>query len=104
MLGFFDGQIADAAVARLATLGQIEQLTLSGNPALTDAGFAPIAAMKQLRGLRLVKTAITNSTLARFIELRKLETLELTGCPNLTPDGIALVQKALPKCNVAFQP
>jgi hypothetical protein len=103
-LGFFDSQLTDAGVARLAALGQIEQLVLCGNTGLTDAAFAPIAAMKQLRVLRLVKTAITNPTLARFIELRKLETLELTGCPNLTPDGIALIRKALPKCNVAFQP
>ena len=63
--------------------------------AITDHSAAVIAAMKQLRVLRLVDTHLTDATLSRLDPLNQLESLDVYGTP-ITPAVLPAIAR-LPK-------
>lgn len=63
--------------------------------AITDNSAAAIAAMKQLRVLRLMETHLTDATLSSLVTLDKLESLDVYGTP-ITPAALPSIAK-LPK-------
>jgi len=63
--------------------------------AITDHSAADIAAMKQLRVLRLTATRLTDATLLRLESLNQLESLDVYGTP-ITPAVLPTIAK-LPK-------
>jgi hypothetical protein len=75
---------------------QIEYLDLGGTQrtdsglwslALTDAGMQAIAAVTELRDLRLAGTAVTTRGLGLLRSLARLERLNLQGCRRLKDDA-----------------
>jgi uncharacterized membrane protein len=70
-------RFGDAELAQLSPLAaNIVDLDLAGTQ-VTDAGLAPIAAMQNLRRLRLDRTGITDAGLVQLHNLKKLEYLNL---------------------------
>lgn len=71
------GQITDAMVAELATVGSLESLKLDGSRAVTDEGIRHLARLPNLRHLDLQGTSITDAGLGALRELPALERLSL---------------------------
>ena len=64
---------------------------------VSESDLKNLAAMKQLRRLRLSNTPISDAGLVHLEGLPKLETLNLYGT-NVTKVGISKLQAALPNC------
>jgi hypothetical protein len=126
---------ADTALQFLRQMPQIESLDLGGTQRtdsglwsllLTDTGVQAIAAVTELRDLRLAGTAITGHALELLKPLAKLERLNLQGCKRLRDDAapalsefrrlrtldlkesaltepaVARIRAALPECQVLY--
>jgi mono/diheme cytochrome c family protein/uncharacterized membrane protein len=70
-------QFGDAQLRELEPIAPAIQWLDLGQTAVTDAGLAPLAAMKNLRRLQLDHTAITDAGLAHLSSLTQLESLNL---------------------------
>jgi hypothetical protein len=75
------GQMTDAVLARLARLGHLTHLDLSGSRAVTDEGVRHLARLPGLRHLDLSGCAVGDAGLAALRELPALEWLSLAGTP-----------------------
>jgi hypothetical protein len=117
--------LSDIALGRLPPLPKLKKLVLDGNKvraagvrhvantqrqleelSLARTGFDTPAALqlpelKELRVLNLSGTALTDCGLKEIAKLSKLETLDLRGT-KVTAQGIAELQKALPRCKIAW--
>jgi Leucine-rich repeat (LRR) protein len=91
-------KLTDAALQFLRQMPQIEYLDISGTQRtdsglwsllLTDAGVQAIAAVTELRELRLAGTNVTGRALTLLKPLAKLERLDLQGCKRLRDDAAA---------------
>ena len=91
-------KLTDNALQFLRQMPQIEYLDIGGaqrtdsglwSLALADAGIQAIAAVTELRELRLAGTSITGRGLAMLKPLAKLEKLNLQGCKRLRDDAAA---------------
>ena len=71
------GEMTDALLERVAKLEQVTSLDLSSSKRLTDAGFAHLARMPQLRELNVSNTAISDRNLSILRHLPKLERISL---------------------------
>lgn len=82
----------DAELERLASLPEnIESLNLSGS-AVTDAGLAHLAGMKNLVRIDLSNTKITDAGLAHLGDLPRLHYLNLYGA-RITDEGASLLAR-----------
>lgn len=88
-------QFGDAQLAELAALGAAIQWLDLGETAVTDAGLASLATMRELRRLQLDRTAVTDAGLVALAPLTKLESLNLFGT-TISDGGLAAL-KALPR-------
>jgi len=88
-------QFGDAQLAELAAIGPAIHWLDLGETAVTDAGLATVAAMRELRRLQLDRTAVTDAGLASVTPLSRLESLNLFGTA-VTDDGLTAL-KALPR-------
>ncbi|HKE23064.1 MAG TPA: hypothetical protein VKB88_11935 [Bryobacteraceae bacterium] len=128
-------KLTDNALQFLRQMPQIEYLDIGGaqrtdsglwSLALADAGIQAIAAVTELRELRLAGTNITGRGLAMLKRLAKLEKLNLQGCKRLRDDAaaalaefkqlqaldvkdsglsepaVARIRAALPQCQVSW--
>ena len=91
-------KLTDAALQFLRQMPQIEYLDVGGTQRtdsglwsllLTDSGMEAIAAVTELRDLRLVGAAVTGRSLEALKPLAKLERLHLAGCRKLRDDAAA---------------
>src|SRR5689334_20054373 len=89
-------KLHDGALKFLRQMPQIEYLDIGGTQRtdsglwsllLTDAGVQSIAAVTELRELRLTGTNVTSRALALLKPLAKLELLNLQGCKRLRDDA-----------------
>jgi hypothetical protein len=71
------GQITDAMLEDLASLGHLQILRLGGSRGVSDAGMRHIARLPRLRHLDLSGTGITDSGLDALGDLPELETVSL---------------------------
>ena len=89
----------------LAALGpqieRLEQLDFLGiySNAVTDAGLAHIAKVRQLRRSRVFSACVTDEGLAHLTELTNLTDLEI-GRGSVTDSGVKKLRVALPKCDI----
>jgi hypothetical protein len=128
-------KLTDTSLLFLRQLPQIEYLDAGGTQrtdsglwslTLTDAGMQAIAAVTELRELRLPGAGVTARGVAELKPLAKLERLNLQGCRRLrddavpalsamrglrvldlkdsalTADGVAKLRAALPDCSVLY--
>jgi hypothetical protein len=91
---FAEVGISDRGLQHLANLYRLESLTIStnyrgrtGQPMITDEGLAPVARLKKLFELYLVRTSIRGPGLRYLRELPNLEILSIDTAP-LRDDGI----------------
>ena len=71
-------QIADAHLAHLVPLVNLEKLTLNSTQ-LTDAGMMHLRRLPKLKELNLADTKISDAGLASLADLKHLEWLSLIG-------------------------
>jgi hypothetical protein len=67
------GQMTDAVLQRIADIPHVTALHLEGSKALTDAGFAAVARMPQLRHLDIGGTRVTDAGMRAIAGLPALE-------------------------------
>ena len=99
-LSLNDTPVGDAGLIHLSGLTGLERLRLDETQ-VTDAGLTHLAGMPHLRQLNLYKTQITDAGLVHLAGLANLEELNLQRT-QVTPGGVAELQKALPKCQIAY--
>jgi serine/threonine protein kinase/Leucine-rich repeat (LRR) protein len=92
--------VTDAGLKELAGLKQLQWLSLVRSR-VTDAGLKELAGLKQLRGLNLVDTEVTDAGLKQLAALIDLTEVRLSST-KVTAAGVAALQKALPKCKIAW--
>jgi mono/diheme cytochrome c family protein len=93
-------KFTDESLAMLKPLAaQIVTADLSGT-AITDRSAATLAALTQLRTLRLMHTRITDATLLKLSPLTQLESLNLYATP-ITPASLPTLEH-LPKLQHAY--
>ncbi len=88
-------KFGDAQLARLAPIAPALYWLDLGETAVTDAGLASLAAMKNLRRLHLDRTAVTDAGLAHLAPLGQLESLNLHAT-RITNTGLQTL-RALPR-------
>jgi serine/threonine protein kinase/Leucine-rich repeat (LRR) protein len=116
--------LSDAALVHLAGLKKLRRLVLDGNPitghgldnlkdlatlrelslntaTLTDLFAEHLAELKQVEKLSLAGSGLSDAGLKHLAGLRNLKALDLTGT-KVTAAGVAGLQKALPKCTIAY--
>jgi hypothetical protein len=95
-------KLTDTSLQFLRQMPQIEYLDVGGTQRtdsglwsllLTDAGMQAIAAVRELRELRLAGTAVTGRGLELLVPLAKLERLNLQGCRRLRDDAAAVLAR-----------
>lgn len=81
----------DAQLAQLAPIAAAIQRLDLGETAITDAGLAQVATMKNLRRLKLDRTSVTNTGLAFLTGLTQLDSLNLFGTA-VSDDGLTALK------------
>jgi serine/threonine protein kinase len=94
--------VTDAGLAHLKGLTKLSVLDLGGTR-VGDAGLVHVKGLARLTNLHLEDTQVSDAGLKHLAGLSKLAQLDLTGT-QVTADGVAGLQKALPKCKIAFGP
>jgi Leucine-rich repeat (LRR) protein len=78
----------------------LEELNLSGNSGITDAGLKLLCKLTSLEVLELSNNSqITDAGIEYLNSLRKLQYLDLTNTKT-TAAGVKRLQQLLPKCNI----
>ncbi len=81
--------ITDAGLKDLATLANLDSLTVLAGGKVTDAGVKELARMKNLTSLTLVRIApLTDAALKDFGSMKKLVTLSFEAGPGVTDAGL----------------
>lgn len=91
-ISLFQQGIADADLAGLAGMKQLQFLELSHNPEVTDTGVAALAGLENLRYLDLTATQVTGTGLKDRADMVSLESLNLNDCP-VTDESLAAVPR-----------
>lgn len=81
--------INDEGIAQLSGLKALRVIDLRLSPLLTDAAMETLAAMPELRAVRLSGVNVTDAGLAKLLELPRLTELDLRNCRKITTEGIA---------------
>ena len=102
------GWITDASLAHISKLERLEVLWLYEAAQITDKGLAHIAKLTKLRSLvigggRDDLMKVTEKGLANLYGLKNLEFLFLNTA-EVTQAGIDKLQKALPNCQIKWNP
>ena len=84
-----DGNVTDAAMARVEKMTNLEQLLLANCSNLTDAALAHLRPLHNLRRLYIYAVNITDAGLANLRDLTQLETLNLNWCSRITDAGLS---------------
>jgi len=95
--------ITNASVLALANQKELVELDLSGIQ-ITDASMEIVGTFSKLQGLNLLQARVTDDGLKHLTKLKKLEYLDLGSAPLVTEKGIADLKKALPKCEIHWEP
>ena len=80
--------ITDDVLQRLSPLTQLQKLKLAGCPQITNACLNHLAPFKKLQNLDLAFCQITDDGLQRLSPLSQLQKLNLTGCYRVTNVGL----------------
>lgn len=81
--------INDQGIAQLSGLKALRVIDLRLSPLVTDAAMETLAAMPELRAVRLSGVNVTDAGLAKLLELPRLMELDLRNCRKITKEGIA---------------
>ena len=87
VLAIDNQNVTAAGLQSIANPAQIVEL-YAANTSIDDAVAGSIAAMTNLRKVRLAGTQIGAETLAALAQLPELTTIDISGCPGVTDDAI----------------
>jgi Leucine-rich repeat (LRR) protein len=93
-------QVTNNALAHVKGLNNLTRLMLD-RTRISDAGLEHLKGLAKLTHLNLSKTQVGDAGLKHLHGLIRLEALVITGT-KVTADGVAAMQKALPKCKIAW--
>jgi serine/threonine protein kinase len=93
-------RVTGTGLGHLKGLTELTELRL-GCPTLTDLGIKPVAELTRLEKLSLAGSSVSDEGLKHLHGLDRLKELDLTGT-KVTVEGVAALQKALPKCKIAW--
>ena len=79
-------------LAVLAGMKNLQDLDLSQNPTVTDAGIAALSGLENLRVLDLTSTSVTGTGLKDRSDMVSLYQLNLTDCP-VTDESLAAIPR-----------
>ncbi len=96
-------RVSDAGVQHLTALQGLEDLQLSGSE-ITDVGLAAVAELPNLTSLTLFGTGASDAGLAHLKKLSRLQRLVLHRTPLVSLAGVEDLQKALPQCEISYEP
>jgi Leucine-rich repeat (LRR) protein len=94
-------QVTNVGLKELLGLKNLSVLYLS-DTRVTDAGLKELAGLKNLSTLWLSYTAVTDAGLKEIAGLKNLSVLNLN-YTQVTDPGVAVLLKALPKCNIVYR-
>jgi hypothetical protein len=94
-------KVTDDGLRHLERLTRLEQLDLS-DTRIGNAGVERLVPLTKLKGLNLQGTRVNDVSLACLAGLKNLQHLDVRGT-HVTQEGAAMIQKALPACNVVFR-
>ncbi len=101
MLNGWYTNMTDTDLASLATLHELQYLSLDGGSQISDDGLSQLRGLTELRELDLSYClSITNRGLSHLHDFKRLQELKLDGCGRLTEVGISALQAALPQCTI----
>ena len=83
-----NASITDEGLAPIAGLSNLDDLVISGNPRLGDAGMAHLSSLTKLRSLSIVGTAVSDAGLPAIARITSLRSLYL-GKTRVTDAGLA---------------
>ena len=92
--------VSDEGLKVIKGLGELRDLKLA-HTSITDRGLGHVAKVADLQALDLDWTQVTDAGLEKLAQLRGLRYLRLV-CTATTPEGVAKLQRALPRCQVAW--
>jgi serine/threonine protein kinase/Leucine-rich repeat (LRR) protein len=92
--------ICGIGLVNLKELPKLTELHL-GCSRLTDLGIKHVVELKGLEKLSLAGSSVSDEGLPHLNGLTGLKELDLTKC-KVTAEGVAALQKALPKCKIAW--
>lgn len=87
-------RITDAGLVHVPALGRLAVLSL-GDTSITDRGLIHVGRVTRLMNLDLHGTQITDAGLQSLVNLKNLRTLDVSGT-GVTAKGVDQLQKALP--------
>jgi len=99
-LNLIQTQVSDVGLVHLEGLIQLDYLDLS-RTRVTDNGLACLRGLSQLKTLGLLDTEVTDAGLVHLEGLTQLRNLNLMNA-RVTAAGVGRLQKALPKCRIAW--
>ncbi|MBE7492928.1 MAG: hypothetical protein HS108_14400 [Planctomycetes bacterium] len=91
-----DYSVTDDGLREVASLTNLEELSLRGCSAVTDDGIATLANLKRLRRVDFGRTGAGDRALSALANMRELEEIDLSLCDNVTDEGIKAIA-TLPK-------
>jgi Leucine-rich repeat (LRR) protein len=93
-------RVGDAGMEHLKDLTKLTRLNLKYTQ-VSNAGLVHLKGLSNLTGLGLGHTRVGDAGLEHLKALTILKELDLTGT-DVTAEGVAALQKALPKCKIAW--
>ena len=91
-------EIGDKGVAEISKL-DLDSLSLQ-RALITDNCVKSLLKMRNLTGLCIAGTDIDDDAFRQLVQLKKLVFLNIAECPKIGLESIAIIHKALPKCNI----
>jgi len=98
-------QVTDLGVEALAGLPNLQALDLPEFAAITNRGLSALSSeATSLESLRLDHLKeISDEGILLLSRLERLRSLTVQSCPKVTADTVAMLQKALPECQISFK-
>jgi len=107
-LSLFQTKVSGAAFVRLQTLPRLQSLSVAVSP-ITDDSLAALAEFRRLKYLTLLFTRVTDAGVARLAVLERLERLEINESASYNVEGLGVSRRGvdqlrilLPACEIAF--
>lgn len=98
--GSVRSQLSDRDFRHVAFLNRLTKLHVD-MAEITDEGLAQLVPLENLQELDISSNRITDAGLKHLMDLRNLRKLDIGGT-GLTEDGIAVLESALPNCQIRY--
>jgi Leucine-rich repeat (LRR) protein len=95
-LDFWNTEISDAGLAKLAGLKDLKELNLENVYNITDAAMDTIAGFEKLATLNISATQITDAALPKLYGLKNLKKLNISHNPSVSSEAFKALKEKMP--------